>query len=383
MRWPRVPLGDVAEFINGVAFKTSDWSETGARIVRIQNLTDPGKPYNRTQRDVSTRHQVRAGDLLVSWSATLGVFEWDRPDVAVVNQHIFKVEPDTSVIDRRYLRHVLGGALEGMGRHLHGATMKHVNRAEFLDTRIPLPPIREQQRVAGILDTVESIRRQREHGFALCAALRASLLARLLDQPDATSEVRALGDLAEVQGGLQVTHKRDGYPLRAPYLRVANVRRGSLDLVEIKTMGVTKAELERCVLIQDDLLFVEGHGNAAEIGRAARWNGSIDECVHQNHLIRARCDPDRLEPAFGEAFVNSPVGRASLLRAAKTTSGLNTITVTDVRAVQVPLPPIKLQRAFVRSLETVDQHARWAKRHLDVLDELFASLQSLAFSGQL
>lgn len=138
-----VELGSIAEFINGAAFKPEDWGNEGYRIIRIQNLTDPTKPYNWTKRVVSDRLLVSPGDLLVSWSASLGVFEWPGPDVALLNQHIFRVLPDTSRVDKRYLRYGLELALLEMQGYLHGATMQHVNRGEFLSTRLALPPLFE------------------------------------------------------------------------------------------------------------------------------------------------------------------------------------------------------------------------------------------------
>jgi type I restriction enzyme S subunit len=147
-----VELGAVAEFINGAAFKPEDWSDDGKRIIRIQNLNDSEKAYNRTSRPVSEKLHVQPGDILVSWSASLGVFIWSGPDVAVLNQHIFRVVPDFEIIDKSYLRHQLIGALADMQQHLHGATMLHVNRGDFLATKIPLPPLPEQRRIAQILE---------------------------------------------------------------------------------------------------------------------------------------------------------------------------------------------------------------------------------------
>lgn len=138
MSHPQVPLGDVADFINGAAFKPEDWGEDGLPIIRIQNLTDSSKPFNYTRRKVSEKLVVNPGDLLVSWSATLGVFQWNGPQ-GLLNQHIFRVLPDDALVDTNYLRHALERALDDMERHLHGATMKHVNRGEFLGTKISLP----------------------------------------------------------------------------------------------------------------------------------------------------------------------------------------------------------------------------------------------------
>lgn len=177
--WPLAGLGEVAQFINGKAFKPSDWSEQGRRIVRIQNLTDPAKIYNRTKCTVPERFCVSSGELLVSWSATLGVFEWEGPDTALVNQHIFRVVPDEAVIDKRYLKHIMVSALVNLESHLHGATMKHVNRAEFLQSTIPLPPLEEQRRIARVLDAADGLRAKRRkylrHLHALVGAIYTDL----------------------------------------------------------------------------------------------------------------------------------------------------------------------------------------------------------------
>lgn len=95
----------------------------------------------------------------------------------------------------------------------------------------------------------------------------------------------------DIGGGLQKSGKRMGQGTAVPYLRVANVQRGNLDLAEVKKFGVSPEELTRCCLQPGDLLVVEGNGSENEIGRCARWNGEIKICVHQNHLIRCRPHP--------------------------------------------------------------------------------------------
>ena len=146
--WSWMTLGDLAEYQNGAAFKPADWENRGTPIVRIQNLTDPAKPLNRTTRQVSERHRVRNGDILVSWSATLDAFIWERGE-AWLNQHIFRVVPNTELIDKRFLflllRHEIAALVET--EHLHGSTMKHINRGPFLAHRIALPPRSEQVRI--------------------------------------------------------------------------------------------------------------------------------------------------------------------------------------------------------------------------------------------
>ncbi len=200
---------------------------------------------------------------------------------------------------------------------------------------------------------------------------------------DAAASPIELAAVAEVQGGLQVTSKRRNLPREVPYLRVANVHRGRLDLEEIKTMRVTERELKHTLLDKDDLLVVEGHGNKEEIGRVARWDGSVEPCVHQNHLIRVRCDRIRALPRYVEAFMNSDIGRRSLLAAANTTSGLNTISTSDVRSVQLPMPPLHRQQRFADVIHEVDRQRDGLMANESALGTLFASLQQRAFRGEL
>ena len=204
MNLSRVPLSDIADFVNGVAFKPDDWEESGKRILRIQNLTDSTKPFNRTNRVVAKRYEVSPGDLLVSWSATLGVFVWEGPDTALVNQHIFRVVPDHGRIDPRYLKHMLSDALVQMEQHLHGATMKHVNRGEFLATTIPLPPLAEQKRIAGILDAADALRAKRREALAQLDTLLQSTFLDMFGDPVTNPMGWEVRELKETKSRVQI-----------------------------------------------------------------------------------------------------------------------------------------------------------------------------------
>ncbi len=150
---PNATVGDIGEFINGFAFKPSDRDEIGLPIIRIQNLTDRSKPLHRTKRQVPAKYLVNEGDLLVSWSATLDAFVW-HGEPALVNQHIFKVVLDKRLINERFAYYLMKNAISDMARteHLHGSTMKHINREPFLAHRVWLPSIPIQTKIASALD---------------------------------------------------------------------------------------------------------------------------------------------------------------------------------------------------------------------------------------
>ncbi|AVS86855.1 restriction endonuclease [Paracidovorax avenae] len=155
-----------------------------------------------------------------------------------------------------------------------------------------------------------------------------------------------INDLAEVQGGIQKTQLRTPVKQHFPYLRVANVQRDALRLDEIERFELTMEELERWRLLAGDLLIVEGNGSAEEIGRCAVWNGAIDPCVYQNHLIRVRCFQQDCM-AFIKLFLNAPSGAEEMKRLAITTSGLYNLSVGKIRNYAVPMPPLAEQSRIV------------------------------------
>ncbi|ESA35120.1 restriction modification system dna specificity domain-containing protein [Leptolyngbya sp. Heron Island J] len=100
--------------------------------------------------------------------------------------------------------------------------------------------------------------------------------------------------LGSISGGVTKNSKRKQFPLQMPYLRVANVYSGELRLQEMKEIGVAETEIDRVLLQAGDLLIVEGNGSIDQIGRVAIWDGSIEPCLHQNHLIKIRFSPTEI-----------------------------------------------------------------------------------------
>ncbi len=131
-----------------------------------------------------------------------------------------------------------------------------------------------------------------------------------------------------------------------PFLRVANVTARGLDLDDDHQVELFSGELDRLRLQKGDLLVVEGNGSASQIGRAAIWDGSIDDCVHQNHLIRVR-PLEGLLPEYLEAVWNSPLNRARLTDVASSSSGLHTLSVSKLKQISIPVPSVGRQGELV------------------------------------
>lgn len=146
-------LGDVATYINGFAFAPDDWSENGLPIIRIQDLTGNSYQMNRYAGEYNPKYEVNRGDVLISWSASLGVYVW-QGEKALLNQHIFKVIFDKCDVDKSFYVHQVAAILEKAASQAHGATMKHLTKPVFDALPFYLPDLPTQQRIADTLDKV-------------------------------------------------------------------------------------------------------------------------------------------------------------------------------------------------------------------------------------
>ncbi len=178
--WQWCRLTDTGEFINGLAFKPTDWAPDGLPIIRIQNLSGRNQEFNRTKGSFHPSVIVRSGDILVSWSATLDAFVW-QGETGVLNQHIFRVEP-APCVDRGFLYWLLKWAIRDLAEseHAHGLVMSHINRGPFLAKPIALPPLAEQARIVARVDELMQLCDALETKGRLEAQQHARLLETLL-----------------------------------------------------------------------------------------------------------------------------------------------------------------------------------------------------------
>ncbi|MBV2150906.1 restriction endonuclease subunit S [Sphingobium sp. AS12] len=156
--WVAARINDTGLYINGLAFKPADWKNTGIPIIRIQNLTDTTKEFNYASGSYPDEVIVRNGDILVSWSATLDAFLWNRGE-GVLNQHIFRTIPAEGLTHKAFLLILLRNAIREMGEseHAHGLVMTHINRGPFLNHIVLIPPLIEQQRIVDKFNELMSL----------------------------------------------------------------------------------------------------------------------------------------------------------------------------------------------------------------------------------
>ncbi len=323
--WAVRTIADTGKYINGLAFKPTDWGDEGMPIIRIQNLTNPTKPLNKTTRAVDPAYVVNPGDILVSWSATLDAFIWDR-EPGLLNQHIFKVVPDTSVVTKKFLFYTLKKAIAEMikSEHLHGSTMKHINRGPFLAHKIEVPTLAQQDEIVAELEkqfsrldeAVANLQRvkanlKRYKAAVLKAAVEGRLveteasiarregrdyetgeqiLHRILEErrsqwvgrgkykdPCAAQTpenlivpagwVIASLDMLSNDSGYGTSQKCSYENAGPPVLRIPNVQNAVLDLQDVKRAPSDFQLTDSDALRQGDMLIIRTNGSKSLIGR--------------------------------------------------------------------------------------------------------------------
>jgi type I restriction enzyme S subunit len=196
----------------------------------------------------------------------------------------------------------------------------------------------------------------------------------------------SLAQIAEIQGGIQKQPSRQPKENVFPFLRVANVYRSRLELGEMHMIELFQGELDKLRLETGDLLIVEGNGSPSEIGRMAIWNGAIENCVHQNHIIRARL-LGGVVAEFCAAFWNSLEGAAQVLAVSSSTSGLHTLSVSKVGRLPIPLPPLPEQQRIAADVErresVIDASISTASSNVTRASRLRQAILKRAFEGKL
>lgn len=256
-----------------------------------------------------------------------------------------------------------------------------LNRDKAYLQTLHLPPFGEQQRIAEVLRSAD------EAVAAVEASLRAAFLVRqatlddLMRSEVSSTEYRPLEAVASVRTGLAKNAGRQGEKISLPYLRVANVQDGWIDLSEVKTVDVDPAAVSRYSLQPGDVLLTEG-GDYDKLGRGGVWTGEIDPCLHQNHVFAVRPDRLRLSSAFLALLTQSYLGRAYFLSCAKRTTNLASINSSQLKKLPVPVLSLSRQQEIASEIGSIDRLIAIEKERGVALRRLRKALSHDLLSGR-
>lgn len=249
------------------------------------------------------------------------------------------------------------------------------------ELKIPLPPLTEQKRIASLLARADRLRGLRRTAHDLGESLLQSVFLEMFEKVRGNTKEALLGEISDIASGVTKGHDYKGKAtVEVPYLRVANVQDGYLDLSEIKTIQALPSEVEELRLQIGDVVMTEG-GDYDKLGRGAIWRGGIENCIHQNHIFRVRLNRSKVIPEFFENYLLSPEAKKYFLGASKQTTNLASINMTQLKKLPVPLYPLSLQEEFASVVAWVESLRGRMGESTRQVEGLFESLLSQSFGG--
>lgn len=321
-------------------------------------------------------------------------------DNEIVSTAFCVLRPDTEQVDPDYLFFLASSDnfVASVAEHETGASYPAVRDRDVLDQEVELPALSEQKKIAGVLNELRKSVLNEVELLGVTRELKQAVMRELFTRglrgemqretefgpvPAAWAEL-LLDECATVQTGAAKGRRfSDAETIDVPYLRVANVQDGHLDLNEIKEIRIRKSEIERYCLLPGDVVLTEG-GDFDKLGRGFIWRGELDLCVHQNHVFAVRPNRNRLLPEFFAYLAQSPYGKAYFLKVAHKTTNLACINSTKLKAFPVLIPPtLDEQREIVCILDALDRKIDLHKQKRAVLEELFQSLPHKLMTGEI
>lgn len=378
----KVKLGEVATFINGYAFKPQDWSSEGKEIIRIQNLTKTSKETNYYSGTIDKKYIIEDGDILISWSGTLGVFQWCGKS-AVLNQHIFKVVFDKIDIDKSYFKYVVEKGLQDAVKHTHGSTMKHLTKKYFDNIMVSYTNLREQQRIASELDLLSKLILRRQEQLKELNLLVKSRFNEMFGDPvlnemgwekhRLSKLTLKIGSGATPRGGRE-SYVNEGIAL----IRSMNVYDGKFIFKDLAYLTNVQAEKLNNVIVESDDVLLNITG--ASVSRCCIVPQNILPARVNQHVSIIRCKKYLLSPIFLNQLLITSEFKSLLLKIGESSGATRqAITKNQIEELYIPLPPLSLQNEFADFVAQVDKSQLAIQKSLEELETLKKSLMQEYF----
>ena len=376
--WTVVLFSKLAEVIAGQSPPSETYNEKGLGLPFLQGNADFGEKYPLPKAWCTAPQKIATqNDILISVRAPVGAINRADQDYAI-GRGLAALRANS--IESGFFHQAIQRWRWCLQRVAQGTTFDAVTARHFAQLHVLVPTAEEQKAIAQILDAADTAIEQTRKAINRACIFDHSLLHQLLEeginkeqgkekQPNHWKTHR-VGEVADVGAGLTLGKDLSGFKtIELPYLRVANVQDGHLDLGTIKTIRVRVDKVDGYRLEPGDVLMTEG-GDIDKLGRGTIWEGQIPICLHQNHIFRVRANREILDPYYFSFVVESDIAKRYFFRVAKRTTNLASTNKTQLRAFKFPVPPLEEQREIVKIV-------RASKAKISALVEKQEALQQL------
>lgn len=365
-----VTLGKHIDILSGCAFPSSGFNRNnGVPLIRIRDILS-GKTETYYEGSYDLKYLIKKGDLLVGMDGDFNREYWKGTD-ALLNQRVCKITPNPETLDKNFLYHFLQKELDKIHATTDVMTVKHLSVKKIQDIKIRLPSLKEQKRIAAILDKADAIRQKREQAIKLADDFLRAKFLEMFGTPANNihrfpkGTIRDLVDSVNYGTSAKASIDSGEYPI----LRMGNITyQGRWDFTDLKYLDLSVKEKDKYLVKEGDLLF--NRTNSKElVGKTAVYEEDRP-MAFAGYLIRVR--PNSIgNNYYISGYLNSIHGKITLMNMCKSIVGMANINAQELQNIEILIPPKHLQDEYEIIYKKI-------KKGLSIYDKSAMQLQLLA-----
>jgi len=365
-----VTLGKHIDILSGCAFPSSGFNRNnGVPLIRIRDILS-GKTETYYEGSYDLKYLIKKGDLLVGMDGDFNREYWKGTD-ALLNQRVCKITPNPETLDKNFLYHFLQKELDKIHATTDVVTVKHLSVKKIQDIKIRLPSLKEQKRIATILDKADAIRQKREQAIKLADDFLRAKFLEMFGTPANNihrfpkGTIRDLVDSVNYGTSAKASIDSGEYPI----LRMGNITyQGRWDFTDLKYLDLSVKEKDKYLVKEGDLLF--NRTNSKElVGKTAVYEEDRP-MAFAGYLIRVRSNSIG-NNYYISGYLNSIHGKITLMNMCKSIVGMANINAQELQNIEILIPPKHLQDEYEIIYKKI-------KKGLSIYDKSAMQLQLLA-----
>lgn len=399
--YPTYKLGDICELLNGFAFKSSNYVQSGLRVIRITNvkkgyvIDEEPQFYPLETQEELKKYILKKGDLLISLTGNVGRVGILSEDLlpAALNQRVgcLRVK-DKSLVSLQYLFHLLNtnSFEKDCINSSKGIAQKNMSTEWLKEYEISLPSLATQHaivtRIESLFAELDKAVQHLRTAQQQLKTYRQAVLNHWLNNDEGKWKMVKLGEVIEKP--TYGTSKKCDYDIVGTgVLRIPNIGNGYIIDEDLKFAVFSDEEKEKYSLKEGDLLTIRSNGSVDLVGKCALISSKEEKYLFAGYLIRLRPFPEKVNSKFLLLTLESHKLRIQIEDKAKSTSGVNNINSVEIQNLEIPHPPLAEQQRIVKEIESRLSQATATETYIEnALQQAEALRQSIlkkAFSGEL
>lgn len=347
METNKIRLGEIATYVNGYAFKPKDRGNVGLPIVRIQDLTGNARDVGFYNGEYPKKIEINNGDILISWSASLGVYVWNKGK-ALLNQHIFRVVFDKGEIDKSFFVYAVRQKLKEMGTKTHGATMKHIVKKDFDAIEIPYPQINRQIEIARNMDKISSVIEKKERQLKLLDDLIQARFVELFGDLKSNNKrwpIVGFKECADIDTNM--IHNFEGYE-NYPHIGINCIEKETGRLIGYRTIAEDGVISGKYLFTPKHIIYSKIRPNLNKVA-LPDFKGLCSADAYPILVKSEICNREYFGYTLRSKYF------LDYILAFSNRTNLPKVNKNQVEGFMLPLPPIDLQNQFAAFVQQVNK----------------------------